>query len=230
LSVEVIDLLIETAHAVFSRTDANLWAEVENAGLLALPGEVGLPEIAAVVSVSAYHAVEIEFAERVLIEPLRVRGAAEADIWRRGALMRTIQTVGAMERIRDMTVAHAADRRQFGQQLNRFQMIQSHLAELASETALAASALAPAILDPSSRKVGVAKVMSGRAAGTVAAIAHQVHGAIGMTREHALHRLTVPLWRWRDEFGTEYAWATELGYSITAQGPDAAWLELTTSP
>jgi acyl-CoA dehydrogenase-like protein len=227
MSATVTDLLVETANSVFSHKGEDLWVEVEKAGLLSLPGEVGLAEIAAVVRVSAYHAVEIEFAERVLQEPLRAGGASEGDLWRRGALMRAIQMVGAMERIRDMTVTFASDRRQFGQPLNRFQMIQSQLAELASETALASAALQPAIDDPSATKVGIAKIVGGRAAGTVAAIAHQVHGAIGMTSEHVLHNLTLRLWRWRDEFGTESSWASNVGAWIALQGPEAAWLELT---
>jgi hypothetical protein len=30
-----------------------------------------------------------------------------------------------------------------------------------------------------------------------------VHGAIGFTHEHSLHRPTGRLWLWRDELGTE---------------------------
>lgn len=132
-----------------------------------------------------------------------------------------------MEGIRDMTVAYAADRRQFGQPLNRFQMIQGHSAELASETALASAALMAAITEPSHRKVAIAKITSGRAASVVSATAHQVHGAIGITREHGLHRLTGSLWRWRDEYWTESSWAAQLGRTIAAQGPESAWLEMT---
>ena len=38
-----------------------------------------------------------------------------------------------------------------------------------------------------------------------AAIAHQVHGAIGFTKEHILHRFTLRLLAWRDDFGNESA-------------------------
>jgi len=37
---------------------------------------------------------------------------------------------------------------------------------------------------------GAAKIRAGEAAGKVAEIAHQVHGANGFTHEHSLHRLT----------------------------------------
>ena len=44
---------------------------------------------------------------------------------------------------------------------------------------------------------------AGEAATRGAGIAHQVHGAIGFTHEHALHFATRRLWAWRDEFGSD---------------------------
>ena len=43
------------------------------------------------------------------------------------------------------------------------------------------------------------------------AIAHQVHGAIGFTIEHILHRYSLRALAWRDDFGSESYWAVELG-------------------
>ncbi len=40
------------------------------------------------------------------------------------------------------------------------------------------------------RRSPAAKVRTGEAAGQAAAIAHQVHGAIGFTAEHRLHHYT----------------------------------------
>jgi acyl-CoA dehydrogenase len=73
--------------------------------------------------------------------------------------------------------------------------------------------------------VAAAKIRAGEAAGKVAEIAHQVHGAIGFTFEHSLQRLTRRLWSWRDEFGI---WSRELGKHVMAAGPDALWPTLTT--
>ena len=56
----------------------------------------------------------------------------------------------------------------------------------------------------------------GEAAGTGAAIAHQVHGAMGFTYEHSLHHATRRLWAWREEFGNEAVWATRLGRMVAA--------------
>ena len=47
-----------------------------------------------------------------------------------------------------------------------------------------------------------------------AAIAHQVFGAIGFTQEHVLHRFTLRMLSWRDDFGNESYWAAELGKHV----------------
>lgn len=134
-------------------------------------------------------------------------------VW--GALLRSIQITGALERVLQLTARHAAERTQFGQPLNRFQAVAHQLAELARETA-AARATAEAAVDtlgedPELWKIAAAKIRCGEAAGRAAAIAHQVHGAIGFTEEHVLHHFTLRLWSWRDEFGTEEEWAFVLG-------------------
>ncbi|MCG8558673.1 MAG: acyl-CoA dehydrogenase, partial [Hyphomicrobiales bacterium] len=72
-------------------------------------------------------------------------------------------------------------------------------------------------------EVASAKIRVGEAAGEGAAIAHQVHGAIGFTQEHILHRYTRRLWGWRDEFGSESVWAVQLGRRVAAEGADALW-------
>jgi acyl-CoA dehydrogenase len=128
-----------------------------------------------------------------------------------GALLRSVQMAGALERVLQLTVRHADDRRQFGQPLRRFQVIGHQLAELAAETAAARAAADAAAEHPELWKIAAAKVRCGEAAGRAATIAHQVHGAIGFTDEHVLRHFTLRLWSWRDEFGTEEEWASVLG-------------------
>jgi acyl-CoA dehydrogenase len=72
-------------------------------------------------------------------------------------------------------------------------------------------------------EVASAKIRVGEAAGEGAAIAHQVLGAIGFTREHVLHRYTRQLWAWRDDFGNESQWAVKLGQLVAAKGADELW-------
>ena len=72
-------------------------------------------------------------------------------------------------------------------------------------------------------EAAAAKIRVGEAAGEGAAIAHQVLGAIGFTQEHTLHRFTRRLWAWRDDFGSESAWAVKLGQLVAAKGADGLW-------
>jgi acyl-CoA dehydrogenase len=45
----------------------------------------------------------------------------------------------------------------------------------------------------------------------VARLAHQIHGAIGVTEEHRLRQVTLRLWSWREEYGNEAFWEARLG-------------------
>jgi acyl-CoA dehydrogenase len=148
--------------------------------------------------------------DSVAADPCELAGPG-AVLRRWGALLRAVQMAGALERVLQLTVRHAGDRHQFGQPLRRFQAIGQQLAELAGETAAARAAADAAAEDPQLWKIAAAKVRCGEAAGRAATIAHQVHGAAGFTDEHILHRFTLRLWSWRDEFGTEEEWASVLG-------------------
>jgi alkylation response protein AidB-like acyl-CoA dehydrogenase len=148
------------------------------------------------------------------------------------AAARTQQMAGALERILDQSVTYAMDRVQFGRPIAKFQAVQHNLAALAGEVAAAGAAAdgaAEAIAehgiasDITAAEVAIAKLRVGDAAGTGAAIAHQVHGAMGFTYEHSLHHSTRRLWGWREEFGNEALWAERLGRMVAAAGADALW-------
>jgi acyl-CoA dehydrogenase len=149
-----------------------------------------------------------------------------------GAAVRLQQMAGALEKILEQSVQHALDRTQFGRPIAKFQAVQHNLATLAGEVAAAsaaadAAAEACARLEISLGEVAIAKVRGGEAAGTGAAIAHQVHGAMGFTYEHSLHHATRRLWAWREEFGNETMWAQRLGHMVAAQGADQLWSFIT---
>jgi acyl-CoA dehydrogenase len=145
-----------------------------------------------------------------------------------GAAVRSQQIAGALEKILEQSVQYALDRVQFGRPIAKFQAIQHNLATLAGEVA-AASAAADAAAEASAqpelaiREIAIAKVRCGEAAGTGAAIAHQVHGAMGFTYEHSLHHATRRLWSWREEFGNEAVWAARLGRMVAERGADQLW-------
>jgi acyl-CoA dehydrogenase len=145
-----------------------------------------------------------------------------------GAAVRLQQIAGALEKTLEQSVQYALDRVQFGRPIAKFQAVQHNLAMLAAEVA-AASAAADAAAEACSQseipmsEIAIAKVRGGEAAGTGAAIAHQVHGAMGFTYEHSLHHATRRLWSWREEFGNEAVWAARLGRMVAARGADELW-------
>ena len=149
-----------------------------------------------------------------------------------GSTVRSVQTAGALETILALSVAYANERVAFEKPIGKFQAVQQNLARLAGEVAAAlavsgsaADALAhsesfdeAAFLEATSAKIRCAE-----AAAEGAAIAHQVFGAIGFTNEHVLHRFTLRMLAWRDDFGNESYWANELGKRVAQRGADEFW-------
>ncbi len=169
-----------------------------------------------------------------LLEPSQVAPAAGVTaegLHAAGAALRSIQIAGALARVLEMTVQYANERSQFGRPIGKFQAIQQSLAVLAGQTAAASAAAdlaAEAITAPAGdHRIAVAKARTGEAASVAAAIAHQVHGAIGFTHEHSLHHLTRRLWSWRDEFGNDAEWSRRLGHAAIAAGADGLWPMIT---
>jgi len=156
-------------------------------------------------------------------DPLKIRAA--------GAASRSLMMAGAMTRISDMTVRYAQDRVQFGRPIGKFQAIQQSLAALAGQAAAAVAAgdIARDAMADGVRilPIACAKARAGEAAGLVAGLAHQVHGAIGFTYEHSLHFFTKRLWSWRDEYGGETEWSALVGRHMAQAGPDRLWAEIT---
>jgi len=139
------------------------------------------------------------------------------------ALALAAQLRGAMEQVLAVSVGYAHDRVQFGRPLARFQAIQHHLAEMAGEAAATGAAVDSAAEAGTPFAFAAAKARASQAAGTVAHLAHQVHGAIGYTAEHDLHIWTKRLWAWRDECGNEAHWWQALGAESARGGGAALW-------
>lgn len=151
------------------------------------------------------------------------------ELTRRGAWARCVQIVGAFDAACEATVEHVGTRTQFGRPLNAFQSVQHSLAAMAGEIerARASVALATAAAvdhgfgsDTTDYAVTVAKVAVGRAVEPVTTIAHQLHGAIGVTVDHRLWLVTMRARSWVDEFGTTAQHAARLGrMAVTAGDP-----------
>jgi acyl-CoA dehydrogenase len=149
-----------------------------------------------------------------------------------GGVARSLQIAGALESMLDISVRYSNERVAFEKKISKFQAVQHNLARLAGESAAAlAAATSAADTLANSRsfdeavflEAASAKIRCSEAAEKGSAIAHQVHGAIGFTIEHILHRYTLRALAWRDDFGSESYWAVELGKMVAARGADELW-------
>ena len=147
---------------------------------------------------------------------------------------------GAMQSINAITFEYANTRKQFGRTLGAFQAIQHMAAKMAEDAAATEAAVTVAARELNTRgrahesdpdrslwHAAVAKGRASEAAGKIAAGAHQIHGAIGFTREHTLHRYTRRLWAWRDRAGSEQHWYEVIGQAALATGHDGLWPGIT---
>ena len=158
-------------------------------------------------------------------------GLVEA-VHRVGALVRSLQMAGALDRILEMTVEYALERKQFGRPIAGFQAVQHNIAVLAEEAAAAQCAADNGLMQwtkfgiddmRTEFAIAAAKIRCGEAAARGAKIAHQVHGAMGFAREYPLHQFTRRLWSWCDDFGSTSDWAVKLGYLVCREGSTALW-------
>lgn len=208
-------------------------AEREAGGRAVALVEAGAARIADGNSIAgdSLNAVSFESARPIAVKDAPA-GLDSAALLLMGAAARSVQMTGALEAILDLSVAYANERVAFERPIAKFQAVQHNLARLAGETAAAiaaAGSAADAIANAKAFDEAVfleaasAKIRVGEAAGEGAAIAHQVLGAIGFTKEHTLHRFTQRLWAWRDDFGNESQWAVKLGRLVAAKGADGLW-------
>ncbi len=220
--------VVGTAHRV---PWGNLCAHAVVAGELDGKGVVGLVSTAGAArgvdrNLAGEPRALLTFDHAPLIASAALDGAL-ARLHAEGALYRSVQMAGALERSLEYSLQYANERVQFGRPIAKFQAIQHMLAQLAGQVAASSAAADAAVeascLAPDEFAVSVAKSRVGEAAGKGAEIAHQVHGAMGYTREHNLHYSTRRLWAWRDEFGNESYWQSRLGRAVAAGGADALW-------
>ncbi len=116
-------------------------------------------------------------------------------IIRRAAVAKCCETLGGIQQVLEMTVEYAKERKQFGRPIGSFQVIQHYLSDMATDvdgsrfvTYQAACMLSQNL--PCAKEVAVAKAWTGEASERVTALAHQIHGAIGVTMDHDLHFYT----------------------------------------
>ncbi|XUU61780.1 acyl-CoA dehydrogenase family protein [Erythrobacter sp. HA6-11] len=150
------------------------------------------------------------------------------DITVRLAFLYAAQIAGAASRVLDMSVAYANERMQFGKPIGRQQAVQQQLAVMAEEAVAVRLAVENAIAGgepPDFLKAASAKAIASRYAASIAATAHAVHGAIGISAEYDLQLYTKLLQAWRLTFGAETHWDQKIGRAIlTSQASALDWM------
>jgi acyl-CoA dehydrogenase len=175
--------------------------------------------------------VTLDKVQPVTIKPAP-KGFDQSRLMLMGGVARSLQIAGALESMLEISVRYSNERVAFEKKISKFQAVQHNLARLAGESAAAlaaATSAADAIANSISfndevfLEAASAKIRCSEAAEKGGAIAHQVHGAIGFTIEHILHRYSLRALAWRDDFGSESYWAVELGKLVANRGADELW-------
>jgi acyl-CoA dehydrogenase len=168
--------------------------------------------------------------------PVASTPASEA-VRARLALLWSTAVAGAAHGAYQLTRTYVSQRQQFGAPLLKIPAVASNLALMRVNLVQADAALAqareaaegPAEAERAAAAVAVARITTASVATEVARLAHQLHGAMGITREYSLHRYTRRLWAWRDAVASERTWSDHLGRRAAALGEESTWMDLTSS-
>lgn len=156
---------------------------------------------------------------------------SRAQVRERLALLWSAAVTGAAHGAYRLTRSYVAEREQFGAPLLKIPAVANGLAQMRvalaqADTALTLAQEACASRTGADSAVAVARITTASVGGDIARLAHQLHGAMGITAEYALHHRTRRLWAWRDAVATEHDWSRRLGRSAAA-GEAALWGALT---
>jgi alkylation response protein AidB-like acyl-CoA dehydrogenase len=182
-ALEVADLLV-----VAELPDDGLTAALVDGGTPGITGErldvVGNEPVYTVTFTEAAVA-----ASRLLPEGQTTVAAATAY----ATVLTCAEMVGGAQAVLELTVDYAGQRRQFGQPIGAFQAMQHHCANMAIDVLSSRFATYEAAWRlgtgaDAAMEVSTAKAVVSDAYQRVCALGHQVHGAIGFTAEHDLHR------------------------------------------
>jgi acyl-CoA dehydrogenase len=137
---------------------------------------------------------------------------------------------GAYNKTRD----YVKVREQFGAPLIKIPAVAGAVAHFKTQLLLAEAAVARAVdaYDGAGEygataSAASARIVAAAAATQTARLAHQLHGAMGVTHEDGLYRLTTRLWAWQDAVTGEREWSNLLGEAAIGGGEEQVWSDLT---
>ena len=197
--------LLVTARTVDSEGISLLLVDLDRAG----PG----------LDIHGYRTVDDRRAADLVMDGLRLPAHAllgeEGQAWAsldqardEGAAAICAEAVGCMRKVLSDTVEYCKQRRQFGQPIGSFQVLQHRMVDMYMELEQAVAAVYLAVLnldaEPAirARAVSAAKATIGRAARFVGQNAVQLHGGMGMTEELAIGHYFKRLTAIQYEFGS----------------------------
>jgi acyl-CoA dehydrogenase len=150
-------------------------------------------------------------------EPLPRAPATDA-IGARAAILSAAQLGGLADGALELTRRYVRQRHQFGGPLLKLPAVARGLAEMQVRVTEAAAGVDVGLAglgDPVA--AAIAFTAAATAATAVARIAHQLHGAIGVTAEYSLHRWTTRIWSGRDWPRPQSDWMDQLGQIRTEE-------------
>jgi acyl-CoA dehydrogenase len=159
-----------------------------------------------------------------------------AQVLARIGICRSAELVGHARAAYDLTRRYVREREQFGAPLADVPAVAAVLAQMAIHVRHGQAALQRAArihvsdtADPQAqrRAAAVSRCITAEMATSTAQLAHQLHGAIGVTREYPLHRHTRGLWSGRDADEAVGIHTVELGRDALTAGEIVLWDELT---
>ncbi|MFC1871471.1 acyl-CoA dehydrogenase family protein [Chloroflexota bacterium] len=113
----------------------------------------------------------------------------------RAALAKCCEMLGGLQAVFDMTIDYAKNRVQFGRPIGSFQIIQHYCANMAididcSRLSIYKAAWLMSEGLPCTKEIAIAKSWTSQAYRRTIALAHQIHGAIGLSLDYDLHFYT----------------------------------------
>lgn len=132
------------------------------------------------------------------------------------AVLAAAEIAGLAEKMLEMSLSYANDRVQFGKPIGKLQVIQQQLAVMGEQvlmTRMASQIGCSQGLKPTLEIAAIAKQVASAVAPQITAIAHAVHGAIGITEEFDLQLYSRRMHALRLADGSESYWAGILGKS-----------------
>lgn len=140
------------------------------------------------------------------------------------APLHAAEMAGSLTAVLDMTLAYAADRKQFGRAIGQFQALQMEISLLAELVAFATMAArigcTGTVAAPDELRALSAKLACCDAAERAVSIAHAVHGAIGITEEYPLGIHARRLHEWRSTGAVGGAAARRIGNALLHESGD----------